>query len=88
MKLHKLFNIVHLHKSYKPSCRCGRVSKKSQSEAEAVKQLTILELSHPYPPLPVVVFPVVQRLKQGGGHAVLMKGFWASAAGDQRPLHI
>jgi len=64
------------------------VSKKPQTEAEAVEQLTILKLSHPYPALPVIAFPVIRRLKQGGGHAVLMKRYWASAAGDQLPLHI
>jgi len=77
-----------LHKSYNTLCRCGRVSKNPQTEAEAVKQLTILKLSHPYPPLPVLAFPVIWWLKQGRGHAVLMKRFWASAAGDQLPLHI
>ncbi len=77
-----------LHMSYKTLCRCGRVSKTSQTDAEAVEQLTILKLSHPYPPLPVLAFPVIWWLKQGRGHAVLMKRFWASAAWDQLPLHI
>jgi len=65
-----------------------KVSKTPQTEAEAVKQLTTLKLSHPYPPVPVLPFPVIRWLKQGRGHAVLMKRFWASAAWDQLSLHI
>ena len=65
-----------------------KVSKTPETEAEAVKQLTTLKLSHPYPPVPVLPFPVIRWLKQGRGHAVLMKRFWASAAWDQLSLHI
>ena len=77
-----------LHKYCKVLRRCGRVGKTPQTEAEAVEQLTVLKLGHPYPPLPALPFPVIRWLKQGGGHAVLMKRFWASAAWDQLPLHI
>ena len=54
-KTHSLF-----HKYCKVLRRCGRVGKTPQTEAEAVEQLTILKLGHPYPPLPVLPFPVIR----------------------------